>query len=33
MESRGHRVKIKKESESKELLKISNLILGKLLKA
>ena len=33
MESRGHRVKQKKELEIKELLKISNLILGKLLKA
>jgi hypothetical protein len=33
MESRGHRVKSKKESTIKELLKISNFILGKLLKA
>jgi hypothetical protein len=33
MESRGHRVKSKKESVVKELLKISNFILGKLLKA
>jgi hypothetical protein len=33
MESRGHRVKRKKESAIKELLKINNLILGKLLKA
>jgi hypothetical protein len=33
MESRGHRVKRKKESTVKELLKISNFILGKLLKA
>jgi hypothetical protein len=33
MESRGHRVKSKKESTIKELLKINNFILGKLLKA
>jgi hypothetical protein len=33
MESRGHRVKSKKESAVKELLKINNFILGKLLKA
>ena len=33
MESRGHRVKIKKESAIKELLKINNFILGNLLKA
>jgi hypothetical protein len=33
MESRGHRVKRKKESAVKELLKINNFILGKLLKA
>jgi hypothetical protein len=32
-ESRGHRVKSKKESTIKELLKINNFILGKLLKA
>jgi hypothetical protein len=32
-ESRGHRVKRKKESAIKELLKISNFILGKLLKS
>jgi hypothetical protein len=33
IESRGHRVKSKKESTVKELLKINNFILGKLLKA
>jgi hypothetical protein len=33
IESRGHRVKRKKESAVKELLKINNFILGKLLKA
>jgi len=33
MEIRGHRVKRKKESTVKELLKINNFILGKLLKA
>jgi hypothetical protein len=33
MESRGHRVKSKKESAFKELLKINNFILGKVLKA
>jgi hypothetical protein len=33
MESRGHRVKSKKESTIKELLKINDFILGKLLKA
>jgi hypothetical protein len=33
MESRGHRVKSEKESTFKELLKIRNFILGKLLKA
>jgi hypothetical protein len=32
-ESRGHRVKSKRESTVKELLKINNFILGKLLKA
>jgi hypothetical protein len=33
MESRRHRVKNEKESSFKELLKIRNFILGKLLKA
>jgi hypothetical protein len=33
MESRRHRVKSEKESTFKELLKIRNFILGKLLKA
>ena len=33
MESKGHRVKSKKELAVKELLKINNFILGKLLKA
>ena len=33
MESRGHRVTRKKESTIKELLKINDFILGKLLKA